>query len=293
MSQLSYKPESCEELPFSDLHCHSCYSDGELTPEQLLKGASEAGVSVFAITDHDTVAGIGELRAAAGSIANAVQVVSGIELTCQWGRNMVHIVGLGFDETAPVLGDYLKKLDELRLVRAELISEKLCKRNIPDLLPRVLELAGEGQIGRPHFAVAMVEAGVVNNEAQAFNRYLGAGKIGDVKADWPTMERAIDIIHQAGGVAVLAHPTKYNMTFTKVRLLVDGFSGQGGDAIEISYPGIESGHLLQLDKLASKHKMMVSAGSDFHKRQFHWTGIGKYPRYSSNNPHVLSKLLQH
>ena len=104
MSQLSYKPESCEELPFSDLHCHSCYSDGELTPEQLLKGASEAGVSVFAITDHDTVAGIGELRAAAGSVANAVQSVSGIEMTCQWGRNLVHIVGLGFAETDPVLG---------------------------------------------------------------------------------------------------------------------------------------------------------------------------------------------
>ncbi|MBN0988184.1 PHP domain-containing protein [Amphritea pacifica] len=290
MSQLSYKPESCGELPFSDLHCHSCYSDGELTPAELLKGAADKGVGVFAITDHDTVVGVREFKSAA--VEYEIQAIAGTELTSQWGRSMVHIIGLGFDETDAALTNYLKKIDELRLVRASLISKRLCKRNIPDLLPRALELAGSGQIGRPHFAFAMVEAGVVNNETQAFNRYLGAGKIGDVKVDWPTMEQAIDIIHQAGGIAVLAHPTKYNMTFTKVRLLTGAFSEQGGDAIEISYPGIESGHLLQLDKLASKHKLMVSAGSDFHKRQFHWTGIGKYPRYSSNNPHVLSKLLQ-
>nr|WP_232846402.1 PHP domain-containing protein [Amphritea pacifica] len=277
-------------MPFSDLHCHSCYSDGELTPAELLKGAADKGVGVFAITDHDTVVGVREFKSAA--VEYEIQAIAGTELTSQWGRSMVHIIGLGFDETDAALTNYLKKIDELRLVRASLISKRLCKRNIPDLLPRALELAGSGQIGRPHFAFAMVEAGVVNNETQAFNRYLGAGKIGDVKVDWPTMEQAIDIIHQAGGIAVLAHPTKYNMTFTKVRLLTGAFSEQGGDAIEISYPGIESGHLLQLDKLASKHKLMVSAGSDFHKRQFHWTGIGKYPRYSSNNPHVLSKLLQ-
>ncbi len=288
---MSYKPETCEELPFSDLHCHSCFSDGELTPAELLKGAADKGVGVFAITDHDTVVGVAELKSAAPEYG--ILAVAGTELTCQWGRSMVHIIGLGFDECHPALLDYLKQLDALRLMRAGLIAEKLCKRNIPDLLPRAIELAGNGQIGRPHFALAMVEAGVVNNEVQAFNRYLGAGKVGDVKVDWPTMAQGIDIIHQAGGVAVLAHPTKYNMTFTKVRLLVDSFSEQGGDAIEISYPGVESGHMLQLDKLASKHKMMVSAGSDFHKKQFHWTGIGKYPRYSSNNLHVLSKLLQH
>ncbi len=291
MSQLSYKPETGDELPLSDLHCHSCYSDGELTPVELLKDAADKGVQVFAITDHDTVVGVSEFRQAA--IEYGIRAITGAELTSQWGRSMVHIIGLGFDELNPALTDYLKQLDELRLRRAGMIAEKLCKRNMPDLLPRVLELAGDGQIGRPLFAQAMVEAGIVNNEAQAFNRFLGAGKIGDVKVEWPTMAQAIDIIHQAGGIAVLAHPTKYNMTFTKVRLLVDAFSEHGGDAIEISYPGVESGHLLQLDKLALKHKMMVSAGSDFHKRQFHWTGIGKYPRYSSNNPHVLSKLLQH
>ena len=291
MSELSYKPGNGGGLPYSDLHCHSCYSDGELTPAELLQEAAEREVQVFAITDHDTVAGVKELRAAA--VDSAVKVLSGAELTCNWGRGMVHILGLGFDETDPLLGEYLRGLDRLRLERAELISKRLVKRNIPDLLSRVLELAGTGQIGRPHFAQAMVEAGVVKNEVQAFNRYLGAGKVGDVKVEWPSMEQGINIIRQSGGVPVLAHPTKYNMTFTKVRVLIESFSDQGGEAIEISYPGVESGHILQLDKLAAKHKIMVSAGSDFHKKQFHWTGIGKYPGYSSNNDHVLSKLLQH
>ncbi|MBQ0783329.1 MAG: PHP domain-containing protein [Amphritea sp.] len=291
MSELSYKPGDGVELPYSDLHCHSCYSDGELTPAELLQIAAERGVKVFALTDHDTVAGVQELRAAA--VDSPVKVLSGAELTCGWGRGMVHIIGLGFDETDSLLGEYLQGLDKLRLERAGLIAQKLVKRNIPDLLPRAIELAGAGQIGRPHFAQAMVEAGVVNNEAQAFNRYLGAGKVGDVKVEWPTMEQGINIIRQSGGVAVLAHPTKYNMTFTKVRIMIESFNEQGGDAIEISYPGIESGHTLQLDKLATKYEMMISAGSDFHKKQFHWTAIGKYPGYSSNNAHVLSKLLQH
>lgn len=291
MSELSYKPGDGEELPYSDLHCHSCYSDGELTPAELLQIAAERGVKVFALTDHDTVAGVQELRAAA--VDSSVKVLSGAELTCGWGRGMVHIIGLGFDETDSLLGEYLQGLDKLRLERAGLIAQRLVKRNIPDLLPRAVELAGAGQIGRPHFAQAMVEAGVVNNEAQAFNRYLGAGKVGDVKVEWPTMEQGINIIRQSGGVAVLAHPTKYNMTFTKVRMMIESFDEQGGDAIEVSYPGIESGHTLQLDKLATKYGMMVSAGSDFHKKQFHWTAIGKYPGYSSNNAHVLSKLLQH
>lgn len=291
MSELSYKPGNGGELPYSDLHCHSCYSDGELTPAELLQEAAEREVQVFAITDHDTVAGVKELRTAA--VDSSVKVLSGAELTCSWGRGMVHIIGLGFDEADPLLGEYLQGLDRLRLERAELIAKRLVKRNVPDLLSRVLELAGTGQIGRPHFAQAMVEAGVVKNEVQAFNRYLGAGKVGDVKVEWPSMEQGINIIRQSGGVPVLAHPTKYNMTFTKVRILIESFSDQGGEAIEISYPGVESGHILQLDKLAAKHKIMVSAGSDFHKKQFHWTGIGKYPGYSSNNDHVLSKLLQH
>ena len=288
MSQLSYKPGNETSWPIADLHCHSCFSDGELTPEALLIKAAQKQLKVFAVTDHDTVNGLERLNA----VESELTVINGIELTCFWGRRVVHIVGLGFDYQHASLREYLDKLDCLRQQRAEIIDERLVKRNIPSMLDAALKLAGDGQIGRPHFAQAMVEAGVVSNEPQAFNKYLGAGKPGDVKVEWPAMEEGIKTIHAAGGITVLAHPTKYNLTFTKIRSMVEAFTLQGGDGIEISYPGVESGHILQLDKLASKHNLLVSAGSDFHKTRFHWTGIGKYPRFESDNPDVLSILLQ-
>ena len=289
MSQISYKPENGDTLPIADLHFHSNFSDGESTPSELVAMAIEKQIAVLALTDHDTVAGLAEMRLSASGAG--IHIVSGTELTCYWGRRSVHVVGLGFDDQDPALVQYMKHLDGLRLYRAGLIAQKLIKQGLPDLLARALELANKGQVGRPHFAQALVEAGVVNTEAQAFNRYLGSGKVGDVKVDWPELSEAIAIIKNAGGITVLAHPTKYNLTFTKIRLLVDAFFEQGGDAIEISYPGIESGHILQLDKLAKKHNLMVSAGSDFHKKQFHWTGLGKYPGFSTNNEHVLTRLL--
>lgn len=286
---MSYKPESSTGIPFSDLHCHSHCSDGELSPTALVELARERAVEVLAITDHDSVAAISEAREAARE--REVTLVSGTELTCFWGRRVVHIVGLGFDETAPELLDYLARLSVLRTQRAELIAKKLQKAGLPDVLGRAAELAGDGQLGRPHFAQALVEAGAVVNEMQAFNRYLGAGKTGDVKVEWPDMSEGIAVLKRAGGVAVLAHPTKYNLTFTKIRLLVDAFSEAGGDGLEISYPGVESGHIQQLDRLAEKYDLFVSAGSDFHKHKFHWTALGKYPRFSSENKHVLSQLL--
>lgn len=286
---MSYKPESSAGIVVSDLHCHSFCSDGELSPTELVQMAVDKGIEVLSITDHDTVSGISEARRAASE--SQIGFVPGTELTCFWGRRVVHIVGLGFDENNPDLLDYLAHLKKLRNQRAELISRRLVKAGLPDVLERAAELAGSGQVGRPHFAQALVESGAVSNEVQAFNRYLGAGKTGDVKVEWPDMAEGISVLKAAGGVAVLAHPTKYNLTFTKIRLLVDAFCEAGGSAIEVSYPGVESGHILQLDRLASKHNLMVSAGSDFHKQKFHWTALGKYPPFSSENKHVLTRLL--
>lgn len=286
---MSYKPESSAGIVFSDLHCHSLCSDGELSPQQLVALAHEKGIEALAITDHDSVAAVLPAREAAR--ATPLTLIPGTELTCFWGKRVVHIVGLGFDEQDAALTDYLLRLKQLRQQRAGLINAKLIKAGLPDVLLRATELAGEGQVGRPHFAQALVEAGAVVNEVQAFNRFLGAGKVGDVKVEWPDMAQGIAALNKAGGIAVLAHPTKYNLTFTKIRELVDAFQAAGGQAIEISYPGVEAGHILQLDRLAEKHNLMVSAGSDFHKFKFHWTALGKYPGFNTVNKHVLSELL--
>jgi len=289
VSTSSYKPARITDLPYSDLHCHSYCSDGELSPEQLVQNALENGLKVLAITDHDSVAGIE--RAVSAANGTELKIITGTELTCLWGKRVVHIIGLGFDFKNEALMDYLDRLVILRKKRAEIIAEKLQKKGCPDLLLSATQLAGEGQVGRPHFARAMVEAGIVNAENQAFNQYLGAGKVGDVKVEWPDMAEGIRCINSAGGVAVLAHPTKYNLTFTKIRLLLEQFVADGGKGIEISYPGASVGHINQLDRIAVKHELYISAGSDFHKSSFHWTGLGKYPRYQNNAPHVLQTLL--
>ena len=289
MSQTSYKPANDKELPFSDLHCHSNFSDGELSPAALVQRAREHQVQVLALTDHDTVAGLPQARLEAEH--QGIRLINGTELTCFWGKRVVHIVGLGFDAENPQLTAYMDHLTELRNERALLIAQRLVKKGVPDLHDAAINLASGGQVGRPHFARAMVDAGIVSNDAQAFSRYLGAGKAGDVKVSWPEMNQGIECIKQAGGYTALAHPTKYNLTFTKIRLLVEAFSQAGGDALEISYPGVESGHILQLEKLATKHQMMVSAGSDFHRGCFHWSELGKYPQYITDNAHVLKYLL--
>lgn len=289
MSQTSYKPVNDKEMLFSDLHCHSNCSDGELSPVQLIQRAAERQIEVVAITDHDTVLGLPAARAEA--VEHGIRLINGMELTCLQGRQVVHVVGLGFDDQNRPLEEYLQRLVVLRNERAHIIAERLAKKGCPDLHARAVALADGGQVGRPHFARALVDAGIVATEAQAFNRFLGAGKPGDVKVVWPSLEQAIQCIQQAGGVAVLAHPTKYNLTFTKLRLLVEAFYDAGGDALEISYPGIEAGHIAQLDKLAQKYGLQVSAGSDFHKTCFHWTDLGKYPKYTSVNAHVLQSLL--
>lgn len=289
MSQSSYKPEDDAVLPFSDLHCHSLCSDGELSPRDLVRRAAERGLELLAITDHDTVAAIDPARLEADALG--LKLINGTELTCLWDTRVVHIIGLGFDHQQSQMQAYLERLVGLRNQRAEIIAQKLVKKGCPDLLQEASEIAGGGQVGRPHFARALVEAGVVSTENQAFNQYLGAGKAGDVKVSWPTMAEGIGVIKNAGGVAVLAHPTKYNLSFTKIRILVERFSLEGGGGIEISYPGADAGHIIQLDKLAQKHGLVISAGSDFHKTAFHWTDLGKYPRYKSNSPHILQTLL--
>ncbi|WP_432472197.1 PHP domain-containing protein [Amphritea sp. HPY] len=289
MSQSSYKPGDDADLPFSDLHCHSRCSDGELSPRDLVRRAAERGVELLAITDHDTVAAIGPAQQEASLLG--LELINGTELTCFWDTRVVHILGLGFDHQQPQLLAYLERLVGLRNQRAEIIAQKLIKKGCPDLLQAAVSIAGDGQVGRPHFARALVEAGVVSTENQAFNQYLGAGKAGDVKVSWPTMAEAIGVINDAGGIAVLAHPTKYNLSFTKIRILVERFAQEGGGGIEISYPGADAGHIIQLDKLAQKHGLVISAGSDFHKTACHWTGLGKYPKYKSNSPHILNSLL--
>jgi predicted metal-dependent phosphoesterase TrpH len=276
-------------LPKYDLHCHTTASDGMLSPVELVARAADQGVEVLAITDHDSVAALHQASAAAKA-AN-MRLLPGVELTACWGSRVVHLVGLGFDPAAPSLQRYLDGLTELRTDRAQRIAKKLMGRKLPDLLPAVLELAGDGQVGRPHFAMALVAAGVCETEQQAFKNYLGTGKVGDVQMAWPAMSVALDLLHGIGGVGVLAHPTKYRLTFTRLRSLLTDFIAAGGDGIEVSYSGIKPEHQRELQKIARKMDLMVSAGSDFHQPGKPWVELGRFQPPDTECRHVLSSLL--
>ncbi|WP_415902881.1 PHP domain-containing protein [Neptuniibacter sp. QD29_5] len=276
------------ELPHYDLHCHSTASDGALSPIELLGLAKNNNIDVLALTDHDTVAGVKALQAENSS---EIKIISGTELTCLWNGRVIHIVGLGVDLESDCLNLYLSNLANLRIERSKKMSQQLVSMGLPDVFDQAKQLAGEGSIGRPHFARALREQGAVANEQQAFKKYLGIGKKGDVKMAWPELSETVSVIKAAGGIAILAHPTKYKMTFTKLRLVIADFVKCGGEALEVSYPGITPDHHYHLLRIAKENDLLLSAGSDFHAPSQGWTDLGKYPPIRVEGRHVLERLL--
>lgn len=276
------------DLPRYDLHCHSTASDGVLSPLEILARAQQRGVEILALTDHDTVSGVRDIVA---NQPEGLRVIPGAEFTCQWNGRIVHIIGLGLDLASTELSGYFLKLDLLRRQRAEEIARRLVKLGLPDLLECAAQHAAGGSIGRPHFARAMVTEKVIATEQQAFKKYLGAGKKGDVKVEWPELSETIMAIKNASGLSILAHPTKYKMTFTKIREVIQGFVELGGAGIEVSYPGITLDHQKHLVRIAKNNGLLLSAGSDFHSPGQGWADLGKFMPVPESENHVLKYLL--
>jgi len=245
-----------------DFHTHTTASDGALAPAQLLARASERGVGMFAVTDHDTIDGYLVLRAQHN---DQIRLIPGVELSCCWSGTTVHIVGLGFDSEHAAMQEALAFMAQARSQRAEQIAERLARRGFPGALAGALEEAGASQLGRPHFAAWMVQQGHVKDAQQAFHRYLGQGKVGDVKAFWPELSQVVSWIVRAGGVAVVAHPYKYRFTGMKLRRLLVDFVAAGGAAIELLSGYQEPGQTAQIRRYAREFDLEVSIGSDFHR----------------------------
>ena len=219
-----------------DLHCHSTASDGALAPAALVARAHENGVRVLALTDHDTIEGLEEARAAA--LALDMQLINGIELSCTWGGATIHVLGYGFDVDARPLLDAIEQLHTGRWLRAEEISRKLAMKGMPGALEgaRAVQqaLGDSGNApARPHFADFLINEGFVKDRAEAFRKWLGAGKLGDVKQHWPTLEDTVATLRAAGAWVSLAHPWHYDFTRSKRRKLVADFIQAGGHAIEV------------------------------------------------------------
>ena len=255
-----------------DLHCHSTASDGILSPTEVVLRAHEKGVNVLALTDHDTVAGVPEARKQAEALG--IQFINGVELSTLWEGHSIHIVGLGFDISHEKMTALLAKQAKLREIRAQEIGAKLEKIGVENAYVEAKKLAGNGEVTRAHYARHLVQIGKVSNDGQAFKRYLGQGKSAYVKPQWVDIPSAIEIIHAAGGVAVLAHLLRYTMTTKWVRKLAENFKAWGGDAMEISGCGQSRDQYQLLVKLAEEHQLAGSMGSDFHF-PCAWVELGK------------------
>ncbi len=258
-----------------DLHCHSIASDGELTPTELVRLAHERGVTHLSLTDHDTVIGIGEAIASASQFG--ITIIPGVEFSAQWNGQSVHILGLAIDHCSKVIKDAVDLQSRNRFSRARTIAERLHKKGFEGLYDGAL-IHSLGQApGRPHFAAAMVERQYVSNASLAFKKYLGAGKPGDVKSVWPELKEVVGWIVGAGGVAVIAHPRKYNMTMTKLRALIDDFISAGGEGIEVVTSGQKQGDIGLLADLCVRYGLKGSLGSDFHTPRQPWVKLGAIP----------------
>lgn len=257
-----------------DLHTHSLCSDGILRPQELVSRARAQGVLTLALTDHDTVEGIDEARQAAAR--EGIELIPGIEFSCLWDGIGVHIVGLNIDPDHPLMLAAVARQQQRREERAHSIAEKLAKVGIPGALEGARARATGNGIGRPHFAHFMVEQGHVASVSAAFQKYLGSGKVGDVKQLWPDIAQAIEWIRGAGGVAVVAHPDKYKVTRTKLRRLLAEFAEAGGQALEV-ISGQQSPTLSRdLLALAQKYDLSASCGSDFHVPGQPWQELGNF-----------------
>lgn len=245
-----------------DLHSHSTASDGTLTPTELVNRASLNDVHVFALTDHDSTQGLHEAINAADNLD--MKFVPGIELSVTWSHQTIHIVGLGIDPDNLVLNDGLKELMRFRDSRGEEIARKLEKEGLPSPLEGARKYANGGILSRTHFARYLIEQGKAKDMKQVFKRYLVKGKPGHVAGQWASLEQGLSWIHQAGGLAVIAHPARYRFSATRLRQLIEEFKSLGGigfEAISGSHGKDEERRMIQL---ANQSDLYISKGSDFH-----------------------------
>ena len=261
-----------------DLHSHTKYSDGSLSAQALIELAIERGITHLAITDHDTVQAHLQLTENNNIYATEkIKIIKGIELSSQWNNMGVHIVGLNIDIHSTAITAAVKHQTQLRIERVKTIAKKLLQRGFPDITQGAMILAGDGQVGRPHIAQHMVDEGLVSSVGQAFNKYLGAGKVGDISSVWPDLECVVEWINAAGGVAVLAHPSRYKMTRTKRRRLMADFSDAGGQAIEVCAGNQVPGVAEEMAAVCDEFGFHASVGSDFHNPDYKWVKLGQYP----------------
>ncbi|PKL06075.1 MAG: hypothetical protein CVV53_06165 [Spirochaetae bacterium HGW-Spirochaetae-9] len=256
-----------------DLHTHSSASDGALTPSGLIDHANKAGLRALALTDHDTVAGISEARCRAGALG--IAFVAGVEIEIEFDPGEFHLLGLGIEEVDGQLLEGLSLLAEARTIRNERIVELLKREGIPIDLEAIAEIAGTERIGRPHLAEALMRGKIVRTKQEAFDRFLGKGKPFYLPKECLPFAKALRLIKDAKGIAVIAHPYSLFVSKTKLAGLMDEWKAAGVEGVEAFHPTAKLGQCRILEHMARERGFLVTAGSDFHNLQKPECGIGR------------------
>lgn len=246
-----------------DLHVHSIASDGTLSPREIAIHAKENGLLAIALTDHDTISGVQECICAGKEIG--LQVIPGIELAAQYLDHEIHILGYNIDITSGVLNNKLKFLIQSRMQRNNIMLERL---NALGLYITYDDLFADSDsqtvVTRSHFARALTRNGYTKNNNEAFEKYLTPGKPAYVKRMRFTPSECISLIHEAGGIASLAHPTLYTMNHTEMKNMIKELSKLGLDAIESYYSTYTQAQTTAFVQLCKNLNLIPTGGSDFH-----------------------------
>jgi len=261
-----------------DLHCHSYYSDGAHSPDFLYRRAIENGITHLAITDHDCI----EALVKPIDDYHEIQIIPGVEISCEWGTQEIHIVGLCIEHENSQLISLLEQQQKARYCRMQAMDKLLVENGIDGLQDYLNQLPCKA-FTRSHVADFLLRGRKVKSKQKAFKRFLGKRGKAYVPFQWEAMVEAIEIVKAANGIAVIAHPGRYSLSLMKLELLISQFKQMGGDAIEVSYGAVQPKMQKKLENLAEKYSLYVSVGSDFHNADAHWTDIGKYPRVSSSS----------
>lgn len=252
-----------------DLHVHSTASDGTVEPQELPFLAKESGLCAFALTDHDTLEGIPAARQA--SEKAAIEFIPGVELSTEYQGKEIHMVGLFLDETNLLLRERLAAFRDNRDNRNEKMFKLLCAEGFEIDECSLRLMFPTGVLTRAHIARYLVENGYVKSMSDVFDKYIGDGCRCFIGRDKIDPAEAIALIHQAGGLAVLAHPVLYNLSTDRMNALIHHCADAGLDGIEAIYSTYQSGDTRNMKKLAADYGLLLSGGSDFH---------------GSNKPHI-------
>jgi hypothetical protein len=260
-----------------DLHTHTNASDGVLSPAQLVERAARLALRVIAITDHDSTDGVAE--AVAAGLMLDVDVIPGVEINTDVPGTEVHVLGYLVDTTDPAFGSELARLRDGRIGRARRMAEKLAEMGAPVGFERILAIAGDGAVGRPHVAQALLEAGHVASREEAFEKYIGRNSPAYVERAEFTPAQACRLIRRAGGVPVLAHPVYFDR-FGAIRAPFDldamlpEMIEAGLMGLEVYYPRYDAVTTEYLMATARRHRLLATGGTDFHGPRADYPDLG-------------------